>query len=145
LTPAAADAAAAYVLRNGLPPPHQNPPYLCVVVHAVCVGEDAPPRDHEAAAVAAVLPLALPRQAEVGLRVDAEHLQHISYLLHMLRHVTHLLTHLLLIKVHKNFHVTLNLGSMWMHNTCRATFGFSLKCATHLDGRQRKANNASVS
>jgi hypothetical protein len=41
----------------------------------VCVGEDAPPRDHEAAAVAAVLPLALPRQAEVGLSVDAEHLQ----------------------------------------------------------------------
>jgi hypothetical protein len=49
--------------------------HLCVVVHAVCVGEDAAPRDHEAAAVAAVLPLALPRQAEVGLSVDAEHLQ----------------------------------------------------------------------
>lgn len=49
-------------------------PYLCVVVHTVCVGEDAAPGDHEPAAAAAVLPLALPGQAEVGLSVDAKHL-----------------------------------------------------------------------
>lgn len=47
---------------------------LCVVVHAVRVGQDAAALDDEAAAVGAVLPLALPWQAEVGLRVCAEHL-----------------------------------------------------------------------
>jgi hypothetical protein len=41
----------------------------------VGVGQDPAPRYHEAAAAAAVLPLALPGQAEVGLSVYAEHLR----------------------------------------------------------------------
>ena len=39
------------------------------------VGQDAPPRNDEAAAGGGVLPLPLPRQREVGLRVHAEHLR----------------------------------------------------------------------
>jgi hypothetical protein len=56
------------------PPPALSTTDLCVVVHAMCVGEDAASCDHEAAAAAAVLPLALPRQAIVGLSVYADHL-----------------------------------------------------------------------
>lgn len=48
--------------------------HLRVVVHAVCICEDASALDYEAAAAAAALPLALPRQGEVGLCVDAEDL-----------------------------------------------------------------------
>ena len=46
------------------------------VLHGVCVGEDAPAADDEAAAAGAVLPLPLPRQREVGLGVHAEDLDH---------------------------------------------------------------------
>lgn len=49
--------------------------HLGVVVHAVCVGEDAAAGQQEAAAAAAVLALALPRQAVVRLAVHAEHLR----------------------------------------------------------------------
>jgi hypothetical protein len=52
---------------------------LCVIVDRVGVGEDpaaVPRRRHEAAAAAGVLPLALPRQGEVGLCVDAVDLPH---------------------------------------------------------------------
>jgi len=48
--------------------------HLGVVVHAVRVGEDAAPADDEARRAAAVLALALPREGEVGLGVDAEDL-----------------------------------------------------------------------
>ena len=41
----------------------------------MCVGEDAPSCYHEPAAAAAVLPLALPGEAVVGLSVYAEHLR----------------------------------------------------------------------
>ena len=46
-----------------------------MVVHTVRVGQDAAAADDEAAASAAELPLALPRQAVVGLAVHAEHLR----------------------------------------------------------------------
>lgn len=68
------DAAAVRVPVCKLYTPLRPHAHLRVVVDAVGVCEDAAPRDDEAAAAAAVLPLALPRQRKVGLRVDAEHL-----------------------------------------------------------------------
>ena len=49
-------------------------PRLCVVVDRVRVGEDAAAGDDKAAAGGRVLPLPLPGQREVGLRVHTEHL-----------------------------------------------------------------------
>lgn len=46
------------------------------MLDGVSVGEDSPPGDDEATATRAVLPLSLPRQREVRLRVDAENLDH---------------------------------------------------------------------
>ena len=46
----------------------------------MCVGKDAPPRGNETAAAAAELPLALPWEGEVGLRMGAEHLHRMAYL-----------------------------------------------------------------
>jgi len=46
-----------------------------MVIDAMGIGEDAPAGDDEAAAAARELALALPWQAEVGLRVNTEDLQ----------------------------------------------------------------------
>ena len=45
-----------------------------MVVHAVRIGQNAPPRNYEPATRAAELALALPRQAVVGLTVHTKHL-----------------------------------------------------------------------
>ena len=50
--------------------------HLSEMLDGVSVGEDSPPGDDEATATRAVLPLSLPRQREVRLRVHAENLHH---------------------------------------------------------------------
>lgn len=46
---------------------------LRVVLNGMRVGENPPSGEDEAAAAGAILSLALPREREIGLRVDAEH------------------------------------------------------------------------
>lgn len=60
---------------------------LCVMLNRVGVGEHPAAPNDEAAAAGAVLALPLPRQGEVGLRVDAEHLHHGVHRRHHLHHL----------------------------------------------------------
>jgi hypothetical protein len=62
---------------------------LGVVLHRVGIGEDTAAAKDKPTAAGTVLPLALPRQRKIGLRVHAEHLHHSVHARHHSHHLHH--------------------------------------------------------
>ena len=60
--------------------------HLGMVLHRMHIGQDSPSSDDKPTATRAVLPLPLPHQQEIWLRVNAKHLRHRVHRRHHLHH-----------------------------------------------------------